>query len=116
MKHQTISDMRRSYAEDLESGLNKIVALLSKKPEVQRVILFGSYASGRRDFFTDLDILVVMDTEEEFILRSAHLLTELHTSVDMDLLVYTPEEFSQMCKSGFLNHILNDSVLLYERG
>jgi predicted nucleotidyltransferase len=24
-------------------------------PEVQQVILFGSYAAGRRDLFTDLD-------------------------------------------------------------
>jgi predicted nucleotidyltransferase len=115
MKQQTISDMRRSYVEDLASGLKKIVAILAKKPEVQRVILFGSYASGRRDLFTDLDILVVMDSEQEFILRSAQLLTELQSGVDVDLLVYTPEEFSQMRRSGFLNHVLSDSVVVYER-
>jgi len=30
-------------------------------PEVQQVILFGSYAAGRRDLFTDLDVIVMAE-------------------------------------------------------
>jgi len=33
---------------------------LASIPEVERVILFGSYVRGRRDLLTDLDVLVVM--------------------------------------------------------
>jgi predicted nucleotidyltransferase len=115
MKHETISEMRQAYVEDLAAGLNKILAILSKKPEVERVILFGSYASGKRDLFTDLDILVVMDSDKDFIMRSSYLRTELQVGVDLDLLVYTPQEFDQMRSRGFLNHTLKDCVVLYER-
>lgn len=42
-------------------------------PEVHKVILFGSYAKGRRDLFTDLDLIVVMDSRDDFVTRCAEL-------------------------------------------
>ena len=42
-------------------------------PEVYKVVLFGSYAKGRRDLFTDLDLIVVMDSRDDFVTRCAEL-------------------------------------------
>lgn len=59
----TLTQRRAEYAEALDRALNKIMTQLAAMPEVERVILFGSYAAGRRDLFTDLDLLVVMASE-----------------------------------------------------
>ena len=81
---------------------------------MHRVILFGSYARGRRDLFTDLDLFVIMDSSADFVTRTAQLYQELHPSVDMDLLVYTPAEFERIRHRGFFRHILEEGEVLYE--
>jgi predicted nucleotidyltransferase len=99
----------------LDSELIRIVRQLAAKEEVRRVILFGSYAGGRRDLFTDLDLLVVLVSNLDFNTRTAELYRELRAEVDLDLLVYTPEEFRSMGDSGFLKHILQTGEVLYEK-
>jgi predicted nucleotidyltransferase len=55
---------RAAYAARPDSGVARVVEALRELPDVRRVSVFGSYARGRRDLFTDLDILVVMETRE----------------------------------------------------
>ena len=116
MAEQAISARRQAYQGDLAAALESIVAALSARPEVHKVILFGSYAAGRRDLFTDLDLLVVMDSQQDFITRTAQLYSELTAGVDLDLLVYTPQEFARMRGRGFLHHALKQGRVLYEKG
>jgi len=106
---------RTAYAKALQDALQRLLVQLCQTPEVERVILFGSYAAGRQDLFTDLDLLVVMDSTEDFVTRTAKLRQRLSAGVDFDLLVYTPEEFTQMQDRGFLRHILATGTVLYER-
>ncbi len=106
---------RAAYAAALQEALQRILTQLRRMPEVERVILFGSYAAGRKDLFTDLDLLVVMESSEDFLTRMARLRRDLNVGVDLDLLVYTPEEFIQMQDRGFLRHILATGQVLYER-
>ncbi len=106
---------RAAYAAALQEALQRILAQLRRMPEVERVILFGSYAAGRKDLFTDLDLLVVMESSEDFLTRMARLRRDLNVGVDLDLLVYTPEEFTQMQDRGFLRQILATGQVLYER-
>jgi len=84
-------------------------------PEVQKVILFGSYAAGRRDLLTDLDILVVMDSPLDFVARNVELARCLRAGVALDLLAYTPQEMERMRDRPFLRHVLKTGKVLYER-
>jgi predicted nucleotidyltransferase len=84
-------------------------------PEVDRVILFGSYANGRRDLFTDLDVLVVMKSDLDFVSRTADLYGRLDMDVDFDLLVYTPEELERRRETGFVQHVLKTGKVIYEK-
>ena len=111
----SLKEERDKYITDLDLALRHVVDTLGANPQVQRVIVFGSYADGRRDLFTDLDILVIMETDQEFIARSAKLLQSLHTGVDMDLIVYTPHEFESIQNKSFWKHALKNSQVLYER-
>jgi predicted nucleotidyltransferase len=105
---------RAAYAERLESGLARVVEALRRLPEVRRISVFGSYARGRRDLFTDLDILVVMDTQESFPERLARLYALLDAGVDMDLIVWTPAEYQRMRARPFGRSIEASERVLHE--
>lgn len=55
----TLANQREQHAAALARDLDDLGRQLADMPEVERVILFGSYAAGRRDLLTDLDLLVV---------------------------------------------------------
>ncbi|MFQ5812122.1 MAG: nucleotidyltransferase domain-containing protein [Anaerolineae bacterium] len=107
---------RQVYVAALERSLDDVVAQLAAMPEVEQVILFGSYATGRRDLFTDLDLLVVMRSSLDFVSRTADLYRRLCTDVDMDLVVYTPEEIARAGTHPFLRCALIEGRILYEKG
>lgn len=111
----TLSALRERHIAALERDLAALVAQLQAMPAIRRVILFGSYAAGRRDLFTDLDLLVVMDTSLDFVSRIAELTRQLKAEVPVDLLVYTPEEMERMRDRPFIRHALATGKVLYER-
>jgi predicted nucleotidyltransferase len=116
MSQQTLETLRNTYRHDLESALQRIVAALSQEPSVHKIILFGSYAAGRRDLFTDIDLLVVMDSTKDYVTRTANLYASLQAGIDLDLLVYTPDEFENMRQKSFLRNALKHAEVLYAKG
>lgn len=106
---------RIEHHHSLETSLERIIIQLSEIPEILKVISFGSYARGMRDLFTDLDLIVIMETEKEFIQRTADLYQLLQSDVDLDLLVYTPEEFNKMREGSFLRKALQNGQVIYEK-
>lgn len=110
-----LKQKRLSYARSLEQSLAEILKRLADMPEVEKVILFGSYAAGRRDLLTDLDLIVVMDTDQDLLHRTTELYPKLQAGVDLDLLVYTPDEFERLRESGFLRQALETGRVIYEK-
>lgn len=110
-----LREARKDYVADLDRSVQRAADVLSKRPEVKRVSVFGSYGRGKRDLLTDLDLLVVMDTAESFIDRLKTLYRLLNLPVDVDILCYTPDEFAVMKGRGFLRRALSDEKVLYER-
>ena len=106
---------RERHATALARELDDLVRQLGDMPAVERVILFGSYAAGRCDLFTDLDLLVVIDSPLDFVSRNVELARRLHAGVALDLLAYTPQEFEQMRGRPFLRHALETGKVLYEK-
>jgi HEPN domain-containing protein/predicted nucleotidyltransferase len=84
----------------------------------ERVIVFGSVARGQADAFSDLDIVVIKETDERFVRR---LLTAGdYLPLDcgsIDILVYTPGAFVRMQQAGnpFIAEVVADGVTVYER-
>ena len=80
-----------------------------------RLSLFGSYARGKADLFTDLDVLVIMETALPFVQRLGMLYQLAASSVDLDILCYTPQEFQTMKDGPFLRQAVRDEKILYEK-
>lgn len=82
----------------------------------QRVILFGSAARGDADADSDLDVLVVKDTEEPFVHRLETMADLCPSGIHADILVYTPGELSRMVadENPFILRILAEGKVVYE--
>jgi predicted nucleotidyltransferase len=115
MNNSSLAKIRHEYCLALDRSLKTVLQRLKGMPEVERVILFGSYANGRRDLFTDLDLLIVMASDQDFITRTADLYRMLNVRVDLDLLVYTPEELERQKEGSFVDHILRTGKVVYEK-
>lgn len=83
-----------------------------------RAVVFGSYATGSADGFSDVDLAVVLPTDLPALERAA-LLPELFEVVPagIDLLIYTPEEFTRGMRqrTGIFDSIAREGITIYER-
>jgi predicted nucleotidyltransferase len=86
----------------------------SVHPQVRKLGLFGSYATGRYAPGSDIDLLVIVAESDEprwFMRGSAFETTEL--SVGADLFVYTEAEAARLTESSaWFRHILQEVVWL----
>ncbi|HCE59007.1 MAG TPA: hypothetical protein DER09_14530 [Prolixibacteraceae bacterium] len=101
-------------AEKISDIVNKIV--LGYNPE--KIILFGSYASGNANENSDLDLFVVKKTDLPRPLRMVQVRKMIYGSmIPVDLVVYTPEEIidSKKNRYSFVNEVMNTGKILYER-
>lgn len=104
--------------EDIQRVVERIVREL--KPE--KVILFGSRANGESHDLSDVDILVVMETDRPKYHRRSQVSRILRgRGFPMDIVVYTPEEFAEAVNhqdyyyNPFIKDIIEEGVVLYDR-
>lgn len=101
-----------------ESLLQEITTRIVDVFDPEKVILFGSYATGSSHSDSDVDLLVVMETEATPIQRAVAVKRACRPRfVAMDVLVKTPEEVTTQLQRGnfLLRQILNEGKVLYER-
>lgn len=97
----------------LQSELERAVARL-KELGAERIILIGSMAQGVVNPYGDIDLVVVMRTQERFLDRLKTVYLSVQPSVAMDILVYTPEEFEVMKETNpFLVQALKEGRVLH---
>ncbi len=106
--------LKISVGKSLRPAIQKIVHELSP----QKIVLFGSYAYGNPNPHSDVDLLVIMETNESHKERSwavSRLL--LPRPFPVDILVKTPKEVEEALEAGdfFLKEILSRGKVLYER-
>lgn len=80
----------------------------------ERIILIGSMADGDIGPCSDIDLVVVMQTEERFLDRLKEAYGRIRPAVAMDILIYSPHEIDAMRgSSAFLCHALENGRVLY---
>lgn len=101
-----------------EGALQTVVRRIVEVLEPEKVILFGSHAYGTATPDSDVDLLVIMETnapQVERYLAVSRLLRPRPFPVD--ILVRTPGEIARALETGdfFIREILTRGQVLYER-
>jgi predicted nucleotidyltransferase len=84
----------------------------------EKIILFGSWARGERGPHSDIDLLIIQESDLSCPQRYAQVRRLFWgMGVAMDILVYTPEEFAryQSVAGSFTHTVAREGKVLYAR-
>jgi len=106
---ESIEKRRRKLQCELERAVAEL-----KGMGAERIVLVGSMADGSIGPFSDVDLLVVMRTQEPFLQRLRAAYERILPRVAMDILIYTPEELENLQTfSPFMRHALRKGRVLH---
>jgi uncharacterized protein len=99
-------------------SLATVVDRIAQELDPEKIILFGSYAYGKPTSDSDVDLLVIMESDQQGSDRSwqvARLL--IPRPFPVDILVRTPAEIQKAIDLGdfFICEIVTQGKVLYER-
>ena len=96
-----------------------LAPIIAGHPELRRIVLFGSFARGTQSRRSDIDLLLVMDTDRPFFQRYQGIHGELLTALrpwPVEFFIYTPTEYQHMLSEGnrFLQRAIQEGQVLHE--
>ena len=113
--------VRNGRAQKGNRLVSRVVNRLRVKYQPERIVLFGSYASGRHTEESDLDLLIIKNTRRSFFKRLydvRRLAEPVLSGYPFDPIVLTPAELQERLARGdqFLQSILNKGRQVYVHG
>jgi len=100
----------KKYADNLQIRL--LAKKIKEKFNPQKIILFGSYAHGIPKRSSDLDLLIIMDTDIPVRKQAFLIRRELKESIPIDVIVRTPQQVEERVKLGdfFIKQIIQKGI------
>jgi predicted nucleotidyltransferase len=92
---------------------------LFEQRHVRRAIVFGSFARGDVSRHSDLDLILIQETEKRFLDRYDGLLGAIARAIPgraVDVLIYTPQEVARLADRPFIARALREGKTIYESG
>ena len=87
--------------------------LARRRPEIERVLLFGSLATGRAAPGSDGDLLVILKESDRAFLDRIPLYTPLGCKVGLDVFPYTRAEVESMAENSLVARAVAEGVEIY---
>ena len=105
--------------KNVKKVILSIAEKIKKEYRPKKIILFGSFAYGKPSKNSDIDLLIVKDTQERPIDRRVkvrRVVSNLRKGYSFSPIVITSAEVSQRLKIGdqFLKEILSHGEVLYD--
>jgi predicted nucleotidyltransferase len=99
-------------------GMDKIQKIVEclKRYEPEKVIVFGSFARGEADEQSDVDLVVIKQTDKRFLERLLEVAKLLDNDLGkVDVFVYTREEFEEMRRrqNPFIAKVITEGRTIY---
>ena len=85
---------REEFLTALRNCLDSDISL-----NVEECWVFGSFAENSMHKFSDIDIMIICDTQRPFIERARDFYALLKIGPKLDILVYTPDEFRELTEN-----------------
>ncbi len=89
--------------------INELLAYFSSRPEIEKVMIYGSRARGDFHNGSDIDFAIWADEHETFFRISAEL-DDLPTPYKFDV-----TDYKTLTHEGMKNSIDKDGILFYEK-
>lgn len=104
-----------SRKQELQDELDRITNILINQYNAEKIILFGSMATGDIHEWSDIDLIVIKKTKEPFIKRLKNASLLIGSNVSCDLIIYTEEEFEKMKKEkrSFAKDVMKKGKVIY---
>ena len=96
--------------------INQIIKIIKDNINPEKIILFGSYANGNPDEHSDLDLLIVKDSDVPRYKRGREIRKYLRgIGVPLDIIVYTKDEIDRWknVEEAFITQIMKNGKVLY---
>ena len=97
--------------------INVVVSKIALRFNPYKIILFGSYANGTPNNESDLDMIIIQDSDLPMHQRGQDIrLSLIGTMIPIDILIYTKLEFDEESRNAFsfLSTALKHSKIVYE--
>ncbi len=101
-KERSVIKKSRPLISVQDFSLSDIISFLQRKlakRDITSCFLFGSLALKETTPWSDIDILIITETEKSFIERPLDYQELFELGVTLDIIVYTPEEFEKVKRS-----------------
>ncbi|MEW6103322.1 MAG: nucleotidyltransferase domain-containing protein [bacterium] len=110
--------MNNKRAFQLNDELKRWKEILKREYNPYKIILFGSFPKGKIGDWSDIDMVIIKDSNKPFLDRIKEVLLLLKPEVGLDVLVYTQEEFKKLLSTRlfFKEEISRKGAVIYERG
>ena len=103
----------------VEQQIKEITDKIVQEYKPEKVILFGSWVWGTPHEDSDIDLLVVMESDKPRIERQHEVKETVgYAGMPVDVLVHTPEELQESInikRNLFLEDIVRNGKVLYEK-
>ena len=109
--------LRTNRGKLLQKEVGEFVDRIKKAYGPDKIILFGSVATEKSKECSDIDIIIIKETEKNFWERLREISKYCSREIGMDVLVYTPEEFEKLSQNRkfFEQEVLVKGKIIYER-
>jgi len=108
----------RKRSLELQEELERCIKVLRDGYDPERIILFGSFVNDNVKRWSDIDLVIIKETNQPFLDRIKEVILLLQPKIGLDILVYTPSEFKNLSatRAFFKNEISSKGRTVYERG
>ena len=102
---------------DTVTDLQLRLSPIFRQYKVRKAILFGSIARGEETRHSDVDLILIQETQKRFWDRYDGLLLALGQAAGhfaVDALIYTPQELEAIKERRFVQQAFREGITLYE--
>jgi predicted nucleotidyltransferase len=102
----------------VNAEIKNLCRQIVEKFQPEKIILFGSYAYGKPNADSDVDLLVVMPFEGRTVKQAIKIRQNISGKMPLDLLVRTPAQVKERLSLGdfYIKEIIERGKVLYESG
>ena len=101
----------------LQNELKRILKILQDEYKPYKVILFGSMAQGSIKEWSDIDLLIIKESQKGYLDRVAEVIQLVHPTVGLDLFILSPAEIDDALEdyNPYIEEIITEGKVVYEQ-